>query len=119
MLTNVAEDAEDYVDNGWMLWVLGLAVLSYLLLNGALLFRRGQTLGKFLLGIAIAPAGSTAFRPAPLWKLICIRALFFPMLFLLLPPWILIPVIDQVAVLGRARRCLHDYAAGTIVVRFP
>ena len=117
MLTNVAEDAEDYADSGWMLWVLLLAVVSYLVLNGVTLWRRGQTLGKWVMGIAIAPAHATHFEPAPLWKLICVRALFFPMLFFLLPPWILVPVVDQVALFGKTRRCLHDYAAGTQVVR--
>ena len=117
MLTNVAEDAEDYASNAWMLWALLLAVVSYLILNGALLWRRGQTLGKWITGIAIVPADAQVFEPASWWKLILVRALFFPMLFALLPPWILIPIVDQATIFNRSRRCLHDYAAGTKVVR--
>jgi uncharacterized RDD family membrane protein YckC len=102
-----------------MVRVLAFAVISYLLLNGVTLWRRGQTLGKWVVGIAIAPVGAEVFVPAPWWKLVCIRALFFPLLFALLPPWTLLPVADQITIFNRARRCLHDYAAGTMVVRLP
>jgi uncharacterized RDD family membrane protein YckC len=125
MVTGVVEDAEDYIDATWTLWVLLLAVVSYLLLNGVTLWRRGQTLGKWLTGIAIVRAdalgashGAAEIEPAPFWKLVCIRALFFPLLFLVLVPWItLLPLLDQLLIFRRNRRCLHDLAAGTIVVR--
>lgn len=115
MITGVVEDAEDYVDATWALWVLLLAVVSYLLLNGVTLWRGGQTIGKRLTGIAIVRADGT---PAPFWKLVCIRALFFPLLFLVVVPWVtLLPLLDQLLVFRRDRRCLHDFAAGTLVVR--
>jgi len=127
MVTDVMEDAEDYIDNWWMLHVLLLAVVSYLILNGYGLMRRGQTLGKRLLGIAIVVAtapveGSEGvqynFTPAPLWKLICIRALFFPLLYAAVVPWIaLVPIVDQLLIFSKRRRCLHDLASGTVVVR--
>ena len=127
MVAGVVEDAEDYIDNWWALWVLLLAITSYLILNGYGLWRRGQTLGKMLMGIAIVRA-DTVFNPqagnspepllTPLWKLICIRALFFPLMFaVVIPPYALLPIIDQLFVFGRRRRCLHDLAAGTVVVR--
>ena len=53
MMTDVIEDAEDFVDNWWMLHVLLLAIAAYLALNGFTLWRYGQTLGKRLLGIAV------------------------------------------------------------------
>ena len=123
MITDVVEDAEDYADSWWMVWVLLLAVASYLVLNGYGLLRRGQTLGKRLLGIAIVKAPATADgdldpTPAPFWKLIMIRALFFPALFLVIVPWItVLPLVDQLLIFGKRRRCLHDLAAGTVVVR--
>ncbi len=123
MITGVVEDAEDYVDNGWMVWVLLLAVVSYLLLNGYGLWRRGQTLGKQVMGVAIVPAtggsdGQYGRTPAPLWKLICVRALFFPLLFLSVVPWIAaLPIIDQLLIFLKPRRCLHDLVSGTVVVR--
>lgn len=133
MIADVMEDPEDYANPGLMvLWIFLLAVVSYLILNGYTLWRRGQTLGKWALGIAIVAAsghipeggmtvddeGKSAYVPAPLWKLICIRALFFPLLFLTVVPWItLLPILDQALIFGKRRRCLHDFVAGTIVVR--
>lgn len=116
MMTDVVEDAEDYRNAWWILWVFLLAVASYLLLNGAMLFRRGQTLGKAIMRIAIVSAGTS--ERAPFWRLVCIRALFFPGLFLLIPPLVLIPLADQLLIFRRARRCIHDYAAGTEVIRY-
>jgi len=102
-----------------------LAILSYLLLNGLSLWRRGQTLGKRVMGIAIhklTTGDSSDCAMAPLWKLVCVRALFFPLLFLLpmavlLSPIALLPIIDQLMIFTKNRRCLHDYASGTMVVR--
>lgn len=120
MMADVLEDAEDYANDQWMIWVLLLAIASYLLLNGYGLWRTGQTLGKRVLGIAIVAAHDQA--PTPLWKLICLRALFFPVLFLILlaatlSPLALLPVLDQIFIFGKNRRCLHDYVSGTVVVR--
>jgi uncharacterized RDD family membrane protein YckC len=123
MITGVVEDAEDYVDYWWIVWVLLLAIASYLLLNGYGLWRSGQTLGKRVMGVAIVPAsqvseGRYGRTPAPLWKLICVRALFFPLLFVAVVPWIAaLPVIDQLLILRKNRRCLHDLVCGTVVVR--
>lgn len=117
MIAGVLEDAEDYRDSAWMLWVLVLAIASYLMLNGYGLWRRGQTLGKMIMGIAIVTVHN-AHQLAPLWKLICIRALFFPLLFVVVVPQLaVLPILDQLFIFGKRRRCLHDLAAGTIVVR--
>ena len=121
MISGVVEDAEDYSGDGWQLRmalsVFALAVLSYLLLNGYGLWRRGQTLGKQMFGIAIVPALKNASghydqAAAPFWKLICIRALFFPLLYT-----VVLAIIDHLPVFTRNRRCIHDLAAGTVVVR--
>jgi uncharacterized RDD family membrane protein YckC len=123
MVAGVVEDAEDYIDNWWALWVFLLAVASYLILNGYGLWRRGQTVGKMVMRIAIVRADGVlnpqpGSSPAPLWKLICIRALFFPLMFaVVVPPYALLPIIDQLFVFGKRRRCLHDLVAGTVVVR--
>ena len=75
------------------------------------------------MGVAIVPAaaardGQYSRTPAPLWKLICVRALFFPLLFLSLVPWIAaLPIVDQLLILRKNKRCLHDLVCGTVVVR--
>jgi len=127
MLTGVVEHAEDFVDRWWVLHVLLLAIASYLLVNGYLLWYKGQTVGKALLGIAVIRVPSDAAArldgtfesvPAAFWKLICIRALFFPLLFVgIIPYFTILPLLDQVFIFGRQRRCLHDWISGTLVVR--
>lgn len=125
MVAGVVEDADDYRDRWWILFVFLIAVGSYLLLNGYTLWRNGQTLGKKIMGIAMVRAAATsndhhAPTSAPLWQLIGVRALFFPLLFLTVVPWIAaLPIIDQLFIFGKKRRCLHDLAAGTVVIRLP
>ena len=116
MAFEVMEDPEDFTSAWWMGWVFALAVVSYLLLNGYGLARSGQTLGKRLFGIAVVRADALA--PASFWKLICVRAPFFPLLFVVIyPPLIVLPLLDLLPIFGKSRRCLHDLAAGTRVVR--
>ncbi len=116
MITGVMEHAEAYRNSMWILQTLLLAVASYLILNGYWLFTRGQTVGKRLMKVAIV---ATASRDrAAFWKLICIRAPFFPLLFVIVVPALaLLPLLDQAFVFRKNRRCLHDLAAGTSVVR--
>ncbi len=96
---------------------LSLSVFSFavfLALHGYLLMTRGQTIGKWLLGIRITrPDGALA----SLGRLVGLRYL---------PLWVVayVPIAGQVFALAdalfiftKSRRCLHDHIAGTIVVR--
>ena len=103
LVSGAFEHAEDYVGVRPLVSGLLLAVGGYLLPNGWLLFRRGQTLGKLATGIAIASVGSGDV-PA-FWRLM-LRGLLF--LFL--------PVIDVLFIFRGDRRCLHDLICGTRVV---
>jgi uncharacterized RDD family membrane protein YckC len=116
MITGVMEHAEDYRNSMWIVNVLLLAVLSYLILNGYWLFTRGQTVGKRVMGVAIVATESG--ERAAFWKLVCIRALFFPLLFVVISPILAaLPIVDQLFVFRKNRRCVHDLAAGTSVVK--
>ena len=125
MITDVMEDAEDYIDNWWILHVFLQAVASYLLLNAYTLWRYGQTLGKRIMRIAIVSSkdmggDETIFelQSVPLWRLLLLRAPFFALLFAaILPPLVLLPVFDLLFIFGSSRRCLHDWLSGTVVVR--
>jgi uncharacterized RDD family membrane protein YckC len=117
MVTGVLEHAEDWTSEAMPALRMGLLGLaSYVLLNLSLLWTRGQTVGKALLGTAIVQAKDGG--RAPIWRLI-IRGLFFPTLYLIvLVPYIaLIPVIDQALIFRKDRRTVHDWASGTVVVR--
>ncbi|NJN50990.1 MAG: RDD family protein [Gammaproteobacteria bacterium] len=76
LVTGVLEHAEDYAGSKPLIRSVLLGLSSYLLLNGLLLWRRGQTIGKALLGIAIVKAADRSV--VPLWKLLFVRGLFFP-----------------------------------------
>lgn len=134
LVTGATEDAEDYLSlAGLALSIVGLSIVAYLLLNGISLWRHGQTLGKRLLKIALAQpnkmdTGSGNTKIPALWRLVCLRALFFPILFfipflVLAPPftafWIIsaIACVDQLFIFTKNRRTLHDLLSGTIVVR--
>jgi len=102
--TGTLEHAEDYVGNGWMITIPLLGVASYLLLNGWLLFKRGQTVGKAALGIMIVRAEAPDI---PAIGLLLLRGVVF----------LLLPVVDLLFIFRRDRRCLHDLICRTRVVR--
>ena len=125
----------------WTLWFTAI----FFVINGVPLFTRGQTVGKWMLGLHIVDS-DTGHRPA-LEKLILYRYVVFILLANLvswfyipdtvvsatLPvigqitlegiPWpfpgtlLWVPVVDAAFIFSSSRRCLHDRLAGTIVVR--
>ena len=89
-------------------------VIIFMAINSYLLVTKGQTLGKWMLGIRIVDAASNGAATAV--KLLGLRYV----LVLLLP---LIPVVGQllglievVFIFRDDRRCVHDLIAGTKVV---
>ncbi|MCZ6643039.1 MAG: RDD family protein [Gammaproteobacteria bacterium] len=118
LVTGAFEDAEAYAINQIVIRGFLLGVLGYLLVNGWLLYARGQTLGKAIVGITIVSNGTS--NQAPFWKLVVIRALFFPTLYVVFFfPLTLIAIVDQAFIFGKQRRCLHDLVCGTSVVERP
>lgn len=103
--------------------VLGL--LTFLILNGYLLYTRGQTIGKFLTKIQVVDNESGSLLPflrvyvfRHLWTLpIVILVVVIPggLDDLLLN---FVVLVDVLLIFGAARRCLHDYIAGSAVVLF-
>lgn len=131
LVTGAFEDAEDYVGSPWPR-VFGLGVASYFLVNGALMWWRGQTLGKAALRVTVVRAAKPdqeldatsrdRLKSAPFWRQ-AIRAPFFIALYGLplggLPlvpyPFNLFVLLDLAFALAPSRRCLHDLASGTEV----
>ena len=111
LVTGVIENAEAWVDGfPWIrsfCWVW----LKSLLVNGMLLFRLGQTFGKWLLKIRIGIY--LREQTAPFWKLLSC-APFFPLLHgALIGYWHLL-LLDAVSALRADRRCLHDILCGAL-----
>ena len=118
MLTGAFEDAEDYAGEP-LPRIVALGFASYFIVNGLLLWRRSQTIGKALLGVVVVNADSA--EPASLWRMIA-RAPFFMatygvFLAVFMTGAVILPVLDHAFVFGRKRRCLHDLICRTDVVR--
>jgi len=86
---------------------------AFLILNGYLLFNRGQTIGKVVMSTKIVDLSGNIPN---FGKLLVLR-------YLVLGVVTQIPIIGGLAglanalfIFGRERRCLHDYIAGTRVI---
>lgn len=89
------------------------AMVVFVMLNGHLLSRRGQTIGKVVVRTRIVDhAGSVP----DLWPLLVKRYIVLQVASLI--PYIgdMVFVLGSLLIFGRSRRCLHDYIAGTRVV---
>lgn len=103
--------------------LLGLGIM--LLLNGYLLVNRGQTIGKMLTKIQIVDAETSkllSFVRVYVYRYLW--TLPFVLGVILIPGSrddVLVNVvifIDVVIIFGAARRCIHDYIAGSKVVLY-
>ena len=88
---------------------------TYLLLNGYLLARRGQSIGKLLCRIRIV--SSLDGQMLSLTRMVTHRLL--PVQVVAQIPGIgqLLTLVDSLFIFREDRRCVHDLIAGTIVVR--
>jgi uncharacterized RDD family membrane protein YckC len=86
----------------------------YVVVNGYFLATRGQTVGKMMVGIRIVSADTGEILP--LWRVLVLR--FLPVQLIQIVPGIgpVLWLVDTLFIFGDARRCVHDYVAGTIVI---
>jgi uncharacterized RDD family membrane protein YckC len=96
---------------GWLV----ASMLVYLTLNGYLLARSGQTLGKRAVGIRIVNFGDGA--QTPLGKIVVLRVLPISLVTLVPKVGVFASLIDDLVIFRSDRRCLHDHLAGTVVVK--
>lgn len=87
---------------------------SFLLLHGYLLVRHGQTIGKRLVGLRITRPDGQAPGAG---RLIGLRYGVGFLITAIPVAGNLYALVDVLFIFGGARRCLHDWMAGTIVVR--
>jgi uncharacterized RDD family membrane protein YckC len=97
---------------------LGVQVLSLALfaaINGWLLARSGQTIGKMLLGIRIVRGDGSA---ATLPRLLALRyGVGYLAAALGTALMLIFSLVDALMILRADRRCLHDLIADTIVIK--
>lgn len=99
---------------GYNLAVGALGLLVFVIANGKLLISNGQTIGKKILGIKIVDleGGVPDFSKHLLKR----YAVYF------IPGQVpiagqLFSIVNILFIFGKQKRCVHDYAAGTKVVR--
>jgi uncharacterized RDD family membrane protein YckC len=87
----------------------------YLLVHGYFLFKYSQTVGKRLLKIRVQNLADGQRTPG--WTLLLLRSLPISIVSQIpvVGPWL--GVFDVVFIFRKDRRCLHDYVAGTVVVK--
>ena len=91
--------------------------LAYVLLNVYLLATKGQSIGKFCLGIRIVDYYTEEITPLR-FSLVLREGIRFAFSLLGMLSFFLI-TIDALFIFSRNRRCLHDYWAFTKVVKVP
>ncbi|HEY9102829.1 RDD family protein [Chitinimonas sp.] len=87
--------------------------LTYVLINGYLLYQGGQTVGKKLLGIRVVKLDGSK---ATLLTLTVVRHLPLNLVGLIPVVGSIIQLADALFIFRENRRCLHDLIAGTKVV---
>lgn len=91
-------------------YIFLLSCTFFVITNGYLLHRRGQTLGKCFLKIKIV--NSEGATPA-LWKLLLRHV---PLLLTKIPVGYIVALLDGLLIFRKDRRCIHDRLAGTTVI---
>lgn len=94
-------------------FLMGFA--QYLLVNGYLLHSRGQTVGKWVLGIKIVSANSNNILP--LWKVFFVRYVPFSIVAMLPFVGLFLAIINDLFIFRKDKRCIHDHLAGSKVIR--
>ena len=85
----------------------------FLILNGYLLFKRGQTIGKVVMSTKIVDLSGNIPN---FTKLLVLRYLILGVISQLPVIGALAGLANALFIFGRERRCLHDYMAGTRVI---
>jgi len=100
----------------WLLAALGFAIAGglYLAINGHLLAKHGQSVGKRLCGIRIVRQDGSA---PTLWEVFVKRYLSILLLGQIPMAGNLVSLVDALFIFRKDRRCLHDLLAGTLVVK--
>lgn len=92
----------------------GFGFLMYVIVNGYLLAKNGQSVGKKILDIKIV---RTDGSKASFVRLVAVRVLFENALLLIPVVDIWLWLINVLFIFRASRKCLHDTVADTIVVR--
>lgn len=120
LATGIVESAEAWVMPQPIIRLTLLILGSHLLLNGYLLFGAGCTIGKRLFALKIVCAESKTLAP-PWRQFVRLYAVAIPAGLLVVAATVELGLafylIGVLTIFGKSERCLHDYLAGTAVIR--
>ncbi|MCP5064035.1 MAG: RDD family protein [Ignavibacteriae bacterium] len=88
--------------------------ITFFMMNGWLLYKYGQTIGKAILKIKIIDQNK---KLPDLMTSYVIRYLFISIMPLIPLFGILIMMIDFILIFQKDRKCIHDHLAGTTVIK--
>lgn len=92
----------------------GFGWVVFFILHGYLLFTRGQTIGKVVLNTKIVDLDG---KHPPFGKLIALRYVVFGVIAHVPLVGSIIGLLNVLFIFGEEKRCLHDYLAGTRVIK--
>ncbi|NMU18787.1 RDD family protein, partial [Vibrio parahaemolyticus] len=86
----------------------------FLLCHGYLLYKNGQTFGKWVFDISIVKLDNSKIEFAPV-----LLKRYLPISLVTYLPVIgsFLPILDALFIFRKDRRCIHDFIAGTKVVQ--
>lgn len=111
---------EEYLyilQNHMLIYILASICISqgfYLLINGRLLYKYGQSVGKKLLGIKIVDLENNI----PVFYKIYFIRYFLTMIYPIIPLFgVILSMVNYLFIFRKDRRCIHDHLAGTKVIK--
>ena len=103
---------QEYIKALFLVIILS-SCLIYFIVNGYLLYKYGQTIGKKIIGIKITDLKG---KIPSLTKTYLIRFLLPSLIFSMPVVGVLLWFADVLFIFGKGKRCLHDYIAETKVM---
>lgn len=91
-----------------------ISSVIFLVLNGWLLVKQGQTIGKVIFNIKIVRRDDSL---ADIYQIIGLRTILFAVLTASEKIGMLFLILDSLFIFRSDRRCIHDLVAGTKVVK--
>jgi uncharacterized RDD family membrane protein YckC len=99
---------------GFVMANLVITIGAFLLLNGYILVRHGQTIGKKVIGMRIVTLEGDI---PPFARVVLIRYILMMLITRIPMVGSLFSLIDVLFIFRRDKRCIHDLLAGTRVVK--
>ena len=114
MQTNEISTSVNYNPGVFQILLILLSFIAVIMIQGKLLIRDGQTIGKKIIGIKIINAYTLG--KVKWFNIIFIRWIFFEILSVL-PYGTIIVLTDALFIFRKNRKCIHDMLSGTVVAQ--